>query len=75
MAERQPRQGIPTNLSVAQFEQFVLPHLSKGRVGPTKKTELSRDLQLHFAFAPPGLPVEGPASNSIRNNYADSEKS
>jgi hypothetical protein len=37
MANRQPRQGIPTNLSVAQFEQFVLPHLSKGRRGPATK--------------------------------------
>src|ERR1700675_4141606 len=36
MAKRQPRQGIPTNLSVAQFEQFVLPHLSKGRRGPRR---------------------------------------
>jgi hypothetical protein len=37
MAKRQPRQGISTNLSVAQFEQFVLPHLSKGRRGLAKK--------------------------------------
>src|SRR6202166_3410199 len=37
MAKRQPRQGIPTNLSVAQFEQFVLPHLSKGRRGSATK--------------------------------------
>jgi transposase len=37
MAKRQPRQGIPTNLSVAQFEQFVLPHMSKGRRGPATK--------------------------------------
>jgi hypothetical protein len=37
MAKRQPQQGIPTNLSVAQFEQFVLPHLSKGRRGPATK--------------------------------------
>src|SRR5258708_26919805 len=39
MAKRQPRQGIPTNLSVVQFEQFVLPHLSKGSRGPA--TQLS----------------------------------
>jgi hypothetical protein len=37
MAKRQPRQGIPTKLSAAQFEQFVLPHLSKGSRGPAKK--------------------------------------
>jgi transposase len=34
MAQSQPRQGIPTKLSKAQFEQFILPHLSKGRRGP-----------------------------------------
>jgi len=27
-------QAIPTKLSEAQFEQFVLPHLSRGRRGP-----------------------------------------
>jgi hypothetical protein len=34
MAGSQCRQGIPTKLSVAQFEQFVLPHLSTGRREP-----------------------------------------
>src|SRR5260370_37828457 len=37
MAKHEPLQGIPTNLSVAQFEQFVLPHLSRGRRGPATK--------------------------------------
>ena len=37
MARSQPRQGIPTKLSAAQFEQFVLPHLSKGHRGPATK--------------------------------------
>ncbi|MEA3104840.1 transposase, partial [Caballeronia mineralivorans] len=27
-------QAIPTKLSLEQFEQFVLPHLSRGRRGP-----------------------------------------
>jgi hypothetical protein len=31
MAKRQPRQGVLTKLSAAQFEQFVLPHLSNDR--------------------------------------------
>jgi transposase len=39
MAKHQTRQGIPTNLSAAQFEQFVLAHLSKGGRGPAKKLE------------------------------------
>jgi transposase len=37
MARSQRRQGIPTKLTVSQFEQFVLPHLSKGSRGPAKK--------------------------------------
>jgi len=37
MAKSQPRQGIPTKLTVSQFEQFVLPHLSKGSRGPATK--------------------------------------
>src|ERR1700685_3889170 len=34
MAKSQPRRGIPTKLSKEQFEQFILPHLSKGSRGP-----------------------------------------
>jgi hypothetical protein len=34
MAKSQPRQGILTKLSNEQFEQFILPHLSKGSRGP-----------------------------------------
>src|ERR1700724_548420 len=34
MTQSQPRQGIPTKLSKEQFEQFILPHLSKGSRGP-----------------------------------------
>ncbi len=30
MAKSQPRQGILTKLSKEQFEQFILPHVSKG---------------------------------------------
>jgi transposase len=37
MAGSQCGQAIPTKLSVEQFEQFVLPHLSKDRRGPAKK--------------------------------------
>ena len=34
MAGSQCGQAIPTKLSVDEFEQFVLPHLSTGRRGP-----------------------------------------
>jgi transposase len=37
MARSPLRQGIPTKLTVSQFEQFVLPHLSKGSRGPATK--------------------------------------
>ena len=37
MAGRQRGQGIPTQLSLGQFEQFVLPHLSVGSRGPAPK--------------------------------------
>jgi len=37
-------QGIPTKLSQVQFEQFVLPHLGRGRRGP------SPTLSLHKLF-------------------------
>ena len=30
-------QVIPTELSLEQFEQFVLPHLSRGTRGPASK--------------------------------------
>ena len=33
MVQSQPRHGIPTKLNKVQFEQFILPHLSKGRRG------------------------------------------
>jgi transposase len=35
-------QEIPTNLSLEQFEQFVLPHLSRGRRGPPPTLALHR---------------------------------
>ena len=44
MARSQRGQAIPTKLSLAQFEQFVLPHLSVGSRGPAPK------LSLHAIF-------------------------
>ena len=40
MAEAQRWQAIPTQLGLAEFEQFVLPHLSIGRRGPAPKLSL-----------------------------------
>jgi len=44
MAQSQPWQGIPTNLTLEQFEEFVLPHLHMGSRGPQPK------LPLHVIF-------------------------
>jgi transposase len=40
MAGSQRGQAIPTQLGSAQFEQFVLPHLSVGSRGPAPKLSL-----------------------------------
>ena len=44
MAHAQSRQGIPTHLTLKQFEEFVLPHLHTGSRGPQPK------LALHVIF-------------------------
>jgi transposase len=46
MAGNQSWQAIPTKLSVEQFEQFVLPHLGRGRRGPAPTLTLT----LHKIF-------------------------
>ena len=40
MAETQRWQALPTQLERAEFEQFVLPHLSIGSRGPAPKLSL-----------------------------------
>ena len=40
MAETQRWQAIPTQTERAEFEQFVLPHLSIGSRGPAPKLRL-----------------------------------
>lgn len=44
MAESKSWQSIPTNLTLEQFEEFVLPHLRRGTRGPQPK------LSLHVMF-------------------------
>jgi transposase len=44
MAKREQSRGIPTELSLEQFRQFVLPDLTVGRRGPAPK------LSLHALF-------------------------
>ena len=51
----QCRQGIPVSLTVKQFEEFVLPHLTVGRRGPAPKMSLFKSFgydipfQIHYA--------------------------
>jgi hypothetical protein len=40
MAQSKPWQWIPTNLTLEQFEEFVLPHLPKRSRGPQPKLSL-----------------------------------
>jgi hypothetical protein len=40
MAQSPPRQGIPTQLTLEQFQEFVLPHLKMGTRGPQPKLDL-----------------------------------
>lgn len=42
MVQSQSRQGIPTHLSLEQFEEFVLPHLHIGSRGPQPKLPLHK---------------------------------
>ena len=42
MAGSQGGRALPTQLGLAQFEQFVLPHLSIGRRGPAPKLSLHK---------------------------------
>jgi len=44
MPQTQQWQGIPTQLTLEQFEEFVLPHLHTGSRGPQPK------LSLHVIF-------------------------
>ena len=44
MSQHQSWKWIPTHLTIEQFEQFVLPHLSVGSRGPQPK------LSLHVIF-------------------------
>ena len=63
MAKCQRRQGIPTELTVAQFEEFVLPHLTVGKRGPVSKLSLYRSFGYILKFLYLGcqwkeLPIE-----------------
>jgi hypothetical protein len=53
MTDKPSWQAIPTKLSKAQFEEFVLPHLSRGRRGPPPTLSLQRVRRRHWLPPPP----------------------
>jgi hypothetical protein len=62
MAKSQLRHGIPVQLSEAQFDEFVLPHLTRGHRGPMPKLPLRKIFNYILKEDPlSGLPVEGAA--------------
>jgi transposase len=63
MAGGQRGKAIPTQLELARFEQFVLPHLSVGRRGPAPKLSLFKIFnyilrQLYMGCQWKELPIE-----------------
>lgn len=42
MARSKKYQRIPTRLSESEFNEFVLPHLTKGKRGPSQKVPMYR---------------------------------
>jgi len=63
MAQSKQWQGIPTNLSLQQFDEFVLPHLTRGSRGPHVKLTLHKIFnyilqQLYLGCQWKSLPIE-----------------
>jgi transposase len=74
MAGSQCWQTIPTKLSLAQFEQFVLPHLSTGRRGPAPTLGLHRIFNyilqlLYMGCQWKALPIERNADGRPEIHY------
>ena len=61
MARTQRWQAIPTQLKLAEFEQFVLPHLSVGSRGPAPKLSLYKIFNYVLKILYLGMSVEGAA--------------
>ncbi len=58
MAQSQSSQGIPTHLTLEQFEEFVLPHLHRGDSRSSAKAHFACHLQLHLKTVVLRLSVE-----------------
>jgi hypothetical protein len=64
MAEAQRWQAIPTQLELAEFEQFVLPHLSIGSRGPAPKLSLYKIFNYVLFQGSASLPKMGLFGNA-----------
>jgi hypothetical protein len=72
MAKSVQSGGIPTELSLEQFRQFVLPHLTVGRRGPAPKLSLHALFNYILRLLYPGcqwkeLPIAQDAEGRPRN--------
>ena len=74
MAKSKHWQWIPTSLTLAQFEQFVFPHLLTGRRGPAPKLPLHGIFNyvlrlLHMGCQWQSLPIEKDARGLPEIHY------
>jgi hypothetical protein len=64
MAKTQPPRGIPVELRGAQFDEIVLPHLTRGHHGPMPKFPLRKIFNyivklFYLGCQRKALPIEG----------------
>ena len=74
MAQSKQWQGIPTNLSLQQFDEFVLPHLTRGSRGPHVKLTLHKIfnyilLQLYLGCQWKALPIQPSCDGRAEIHY------
>ena len=74
MAQSKQWQGIPTSLSLQQFDEFVLPHLTRGSRGPHVKLTLHKIfnyilLQLYLGCQWKELPIEKRTDGQAEIHY------
>ena len=74
MAQSEHWQGIPTNLSLQQFDKFVLPHLTRGSRGPHVKLTLHKIfnyllLQLYLGCQWKSLPIQPHCDGQAEIHY------
>jgi hypothetical protein len=74
MAETQRWQALPTQWELAEFEQFVLPHLSTGSRGPAPKLGLYKIFNYILKILYPGcqwkeLPIHKDGEGHPETHY------